>query len=289
MRSARLNVQGLARKDERLMRGLPAPTGFTYVSCDLRAGEPTCTTHFSQDKNYYAATFGMVGKVPYYEGDVLQIGSIYPMVASVSPIGKDRMREIFNTKFNGVPFPEAFAQDPDLVKNTDPKFYAIHKILTLGLGYSMGPRKLVTSAYDAGHIIPFKIAKEFFNQYWSLFPGVAKLGKLLEAKYKRDGYLINPFGYRLLPDKSYKALNYFIQSTVSGIMHVLCAKFFALCPWAVFTTIIHDELIMLVPIGREAEAKELMRQAEDSLNEDLNWRVRMRVGWAEGKDMYEAK
>ncbi len=286
---ARLNVQGLARKDEALMRGLPAPPGFTYVSCDLSAGEPTVTSHFSQDKNYHDATFNMVGKKPYYDGDLLRIGSIYLMVASVSPIGKDKMRTIFNTTWRGVPFPEAYLENPDIVKDAEPAWYAIHKVLSLGLSYSMGPRKLVTSAYDAGHVIKFPVAKEFYAKYWTTYPDVHKLGKLLEAKYKRDGYLVNPFGYRLKPNAPYKALNYFIQSSVSGIMHVLCAKFFAIAPWCRFVTIIHDELIMLVPTSRVAEAKLCMQQAEKSLNDNLKWRVNIRVGWAEGKDMYEAK
>jgi hypothetical protein len=288
-RVAKLNVQALARKDERLMRSLLAPPGMIAVSNDLAAGEPSCIAHFSKDKNYYDATLGMVGKEPFYDGEVLRIGSIYAMVASVSPIGKARMREIFSATYDGVPFPVAFTRNPDLVKDSDPKFYALHKILTLGLGYSMGPRKLVTQAYDSGHIIDFKTAKEFYNQYWALFGDVQKLAKLLEAKFTRDKYLINPFGYRLKPDKPYKALNYFIQSSVSGIMHILCAKYFAVCPWAEFVTIIHDELVQFVPIDRLEEAKAGMKQAEASLNADLKWSVNIRVGWAEGKDLYEAK
>lgn len=288
-KQAKLNVQALARKDERLMRSLFAPPGYSYVSCDLASGEPTCTTHFSQDKNYADATFNMVGRLPYYQDNVLKIGNIYLMVASVSPMGRDKMREFYHTKFDGVPFPEAYLANPDLVKDAEPAFYGLHKMLTLGMGYMMGPRKLVTQSYDAGHIVPFRQAKEFGQNYWGLFPDVQKLAKLLEAKYNRDKYLVNPFGYRLKPDKPYKALNYFIQSSVSGIMHILCAKFFAIAPWATFITIIHDELIMLVPNERLAEAREGMKRAEESLNADLKWRVRVRAGWAEGKDMYEAK
>jgi hypothetical protein len=272
-----------------LMRALKAPPGMLAVSNDLSAGEPTVISHFSKDKNYYDAAFRMVGQKPYYDGNVLRIGNIYAMVASVAPTGHKWMRDLYGSTFNGVPFPDAYVANPDLVKESDPKAYALHKILTLGLGYSMGPRKLVTSAYDAGHVIEFKTAKEFYNQYWSLFGDVQKLAKLLEAKYKRDGYLINPFGYRLKPDKEYKALNYFIQSSVSGIMHILCAKYFAICPWAEFVTIIHDELVQFVPIDRLDEAKAGMKQAEASLNADLKWSVNVRVGWADGPDLFEAK
>lgn len=286
---ARLNVQGLARKDKRLMSALKAPPGFSYVSCDLSAGEPTVTTHFSQDKNYYDATFGMVGKAPYYAGEILKIDNIYLNVASVSPIGKSKVRELYHTTWNGETFADRWLRDADLIKDEIKPLYALHKILALGLSYSMGPRKLVAQAYDAGHTLPFKVSKDFYDKYWTLYGDVYKLGKLLEAKYKRDGFLVNPFGYRLKPDKEYKALNYFIQSSVSGIMHILCAKFFALCSWARFVTIIHDELVMLVPTSRLAEAEACMRLVEESLNADLKWRVKIRVGWKPGTNMYEAK
>lgn len=286
---ARLNVQALARKDKPLMSALVAPEGYAYVSCDLASGEPTCTSHFSQDKNYHDATFAMVGQAPYYKGDILKIDNLYFTVASVAPTGKDRTKELFHTTWNGKTFAEQWLEDSDVIKNADKPWYALHKVLTLGLGYMMGPRKLVATGYDAGHVVPFKIAKGFHEKYWQLFGDVWKLAKLLEAKYNRDGYLVNPFGYRLKPDKPYKALNYFIQSSVSGIMHVLCAKFFAIAPWAEFVTIIHDELIMLVKIVDLPRTREAMKQAEASLNADLKWRVNIRVGWKEGRDMYEAK
>jgi hypothetical protein len=286
---ARLNIQALARRDKPLMSSLKAPEGFVYISCDLASGEPTVISHFSQDKNYHAATFGMVGKAPFYQGNVLKIDNLYFSVASVSPTGRDRVKELFNTTWNGLTFSEQWLANSDVIKDADKPWYTFHKVLTLGLGYMMGPRKLVTTAYDAGHILPFKTAKEFHKEYWSLFGDVWKLAKLLEAKYNRDKFLINPFGYRLKPDKPYKALNYFIQSSVSGIMHVLCAKFFAIAPWAEFVTIIHDELIMLVKIVDLERTKTAMKQAEESLNADLKWRTKIRVGWKEGRDMYEAK
>jgi hypothetical protein len=286
---AKLNVQGLSRRDPGLMSCLLPDQGNVVVSADLSAGEPTITSHFSRDPRYYAATFGMVGKPPYYDGEVLFIDDIYLMVASVSPIGRALMREMFNTKFNGLTFSQQWLVDADVIKTQIKDQRNLHKVLTLGLGYSMGPRKLVKSAYEKGHTLPLKTAKEFFNAYWELFSGVKRLADLLEAKFKRDGYLVNPFGYRLIPDPSYKAFNYFIQSSVSGLMNVLNAKFFALCPYAQFVTVIHDELIAEVPEEKAAEAKSIFYQAVQSLNDDLKWTVDVRCGWVEGKDWYTAK
>ncbi len=286
---ARLNVQGLSRRDPGLMSCILPNPGNIVVSADLSAGEPTIASHFSRDKNYYAATFGMVGKEPYYDGDVLMIDDIYLMVMSVSPIGKDVMRELFNTQFSGLSFAQQWVANADVIKGMIKDQRALHKILTLGLGYSMGPKKLVKSAYEKGHVLPLKTAQEFFKAYWTLFAGVKDLGNRLEQKFKRDGYLVNPFGYRLIPDPSYKALNYFIQSSVSGLMHVLCAKFFALCPYAEFVTVIHDELIIEVPEHKQEEAKQLFYQAVDSLNNDLNWSVKIRCGWVTGGNWFTAK
>jgi len=287
---AKLNVQGLARRDIGLMSTIIPQPGYVVVSCDLSAGEPTCTTHYSKDQNYYDATFGMVGKAPYYADDVLKIDDVYLTVMSVSPIGRDVMRNVFNDTYDGDTFAERWLKDPEFfTKRLLKKERQLHKILTLGLSYSMGPRKLVKSASDAGHILPLKTAKDFYSAHWALFSGVQAFGKRLEAIFQRQGYLVNDFGYRLIPDAEYKCLNYFIQSSVSGVMHVLCEKFFSVCDFARFITVIHDEVIMEIPLEKLAEAKQFMRNAEESLNSDLGWSVRIRVGWAEGKNWYEAK
>jgi hypothetical protein len=310
----KLNIQGLSRKFEPLMSCLVPDPNHAFVSIDLSAGEPTVTTHFSRDPNYYNATFGMVGKEPYYDRQgVLQIDDIYLMGMSVSPMGKDRMRALFNSKFPHVIYQEgvyyeerclapvppvtvqerSFAQqwvaDKQVILNQIKSERAFHKILILGLGYSMGPKHMVESAYKAGYKLSKKDAKAFFDAYWDLFKGVAELRDRLEAQFLVKGHLTNAFGYRLYPDPSYKALNYFIQSSVSGIMNVLKAKFFAVCPSAKYVTTIHDELILQVPTDQLQQAKDLMDLAVASLNQDLNWTVKVRTGWAEGRNMFEAK
>ncbi len=286
-----LNIQGMSRREKRLMSTLVADPGHVFVSIDLNAGEPTITTEFSKDPYYRMATFDMVGKEPYYDKNgVLCIDDIYLMGMSVSPMGHVKIRDAFdNMKFDGMSFSQAWLVNPDLIKTHLKEDRAFHKILILGIGYSMGPAHMVESAEAAGYDLTIEDARDFFNSYWELFKGVKRLGKNLEAQYAQDKYLVNPFGYRLVPDKEYKCLNYFIQSSVSGLINVVCAKFFGICKDATPVTIIHDELICQIPENKEEECKALFQKALDSLNEDLGWSVRIRTGWKVGKDLYEAK
>lgn len=285
----RLNPQGLARKDEPLMSAIKPDPGQVFVSCDLSSGEPTATSHYSGDRNYMDACLNLVGKEPFYRNDVLRIGNIYAMVASIAPTGKARMKELFHTRFGGIPFPQAYVANPDLIKETDPKFYGLHKVGGLGMGYGMRAKKFQIVAYDAGFNISLTDAEKFYQAYWGLFAGVKAFSDKCAAAFKLKGYLVNDFGYRLVPDKGQKAFNYFIQSSVSGIMHVLCSHFFALAPFCTLLLVIHDEVIFSCPADRVDEARAAMEKATDNLNNMLQWKVKVRVGFKAGNNLYEAK
>ena len=111
---AKLNPQGLARKDKPLMSAIVPDPGQVFVSCDLSAGEPTCTAHYSQDANYYDATFRMVGKRPYYTPkDLLKIDNLYYTVMSVSPMGKEKTKEIFHTTYQGQSFSQRWQENSE--------------------------------------------------------------------------------------------------------------------------------------------------------------------------------
>jgi DNA polymerase I-like protein with 3'-5' exonuclease and polymerase domains len=285
---AKLNVQATARRDPGLMSAIIPSPGHVFVSSDASAGEPTVTTHYSGDKNYYDACFGMVGKAPYYDGLILRISDIYLMTMSVSPIGAEDMRECFHSKFGGVSFAEQWLIDDEVIKKQLKTQRTFHKILALGLGYGMGPKKMCKSAYEKGYALEFNQAKAFFKSYWSLFSGVRALSDRLAEQVEQDGFIVNQFGYRLVPEP-HKAFNYLIQSTVSGIMHVYCAKIFAAAPWARFVTVIHDELIAEIPENKVEEFRQVIAAATDSLNADLNWSVKLRFGYVVGRNLFEAK
>ncbi len=290
MKRVRLNIQGLARRDEGLMGSLIADPGYTLVSVDLSAGEPTVTTHYSQDKNYADACFNMVGRKPFYdENGTLKIDDIYLTAASFSPLGRDRVKEAYQNTYSGVEFSEAWLLDADRIKSELKDVRSLHKILVLGIGYAMGPKKMVKSCYDKGYSISLRDAKEFINLYWAWCPKVKYLSDRLQMKFQEQGYLVNDFGYRLIPDKDYKALNYWIQSSVSGIVNILVYKYFSIFPQAQFVTVIHDELIFQVPTELLPQAETAMNQAVQSLNDDLKWSVQIRTGFKTGTNLYDAK
>ncbi len=284
----KLNVQALARRSKELVGTLLPEPGSIVVSIDLSAGEPTITSEFSKDENYLYATFSGVGQRPEYRNGILMIDDVYLMVMSVSPIGKDKMLELYKRGWPAGSFSDQWVTDAEVIKKELKYERQFHKMLCLGLGYGMGPKKMCKSAYDNGYELNFKTAKEFHSVYWLLFRGIRTFADRLSAQMARDGYIVNPFGYRFVCPEV-KAYNYFCQSTVSGVMHVFNAKLFAMAPWAFYISTIHDEVLVEVPLNRLEEFKKIKELCTQSLNEDLNWTVPIRTGWATGPSWYEAK
>ncbi len=290
--TARLNIQGLSRGCETLMRSLIPEPGKKFISFDLSSGEPTVTSHYSRDFRYKMANFDMVGKEPYFDKDgTLMIDDMYLMTASRFPLWSEKIKEVFHTTFDGMTFGEKWLEDSDyLAKGILKPERKIAKPLCLGIGYSMGPKKMVETMYDQGYELPLKDARAFFKLYWQLFPRVKILGDILKGRLnKNEGRLVNEFGYCLKPNSPHKALNYWIQSSVTGIMHLLTAKYAELNPSAEFVSVIHDECIYSIDIVDETEAIRLWQEAVDWLNATLKWTVNMRSGAAPGMDLYEAK
>lgn len=289
-RGARLNVQGMARREPLLQRCVVPPPGYVVASCDLAAGEPTVVAHYSKDPLYRYACFDGVGKTPYYNGNgVLMLSDIYLMTMSVSPIGAQPMRDLFdNGRFDGKTFAEQWLIDADTAKKPVKKDRDIHKMLKLAIDYGIGPKKMVKQCYERGYDLPLNTARQFHQRTWETFDGVRRFRDYCALKIKKDGYLVNAFGYRIVCSE-FKSFNAFIQSSVSGLMHVLIMKLFAIAPWAKLVTVIHDELVVDVPEHRKEDFQKALREASESLNEDLKWSCDVRVGCAFGRDWYEAK
>lgn len=293
----RLNVQALGRREKGLMENLLPDPGCELASIDLSAGEPTVTAHYSQDKNYFNACFNMVGKAPYMDAEgILQIDDIYLMGASKAPTGKATMLEAYHTTWNGLTFAERWLEDnllPEkdrVIRNALAKTRKFHKPVMLALQYGQMPGGMVSFAYDQGLSLTPKDAQEFWRAYWyDLFPDVRKLSDRLRATFKRRGYLVNEFGYRMVPERDSLCLNYHIQSSVSGIMKVYEEKLFTAAPFAQYKGTIHDEVIPQYPIGQREAMKVAAQRATDSLNKDLNWTVNIRTGFEVGANFFEAK
>jgi hypothetical protein len=271
------------------MRCIRPDSGWVTVSIDLASGEPSVSAHYSGDFFYRWATVDGVGKDPFYnDSGVLMIDDIYLMVMSVSPLHARIMREAFDTKYDGLSFVEQWWKDADVIKSKLKKHRNLAKMLALAISYGMGPKQMVKQCYDSGYSLDIAAAKAFHRAYWKLFADVKKLADKLAARVERDGFIVNQFGYRLVPEP-HKAFNYYVQSSVSGIMHVFNAKLFAIAPYAKFVTVIHDELLVDIPEDKIEEFRRAKDVATESLNKDLGWTVNIRTGYAVGRDWYEAK
>jgi len=283
----KVNLPALARRDVPFMECFEADPGKVFISSDFTSLEPSLTAHFSQDPNYRYATFDGIGKKPFInEHDVLMIDDIYLMVASVMPGLKEPVIEFFSDPNNCA----KWVKDSDWCKShkslKQPRKNA--KPATLGFNYGMGPKRFVKQCYDAGIPMGLTTAKAMYKAYWNLFPEIRKLTQALEVTFKKRGFFINPFGYRLTTEP-HKAYNAVIQSSASGVVDIMTYKFFELLPEAEFECLIHDEFIYQIDEKHLKKAREVTDICVESLNADLNWSIPMRLGFEIGKTFADLK
>ena len=293
-KGSKLNPQGMSRTFKPLMECLVADEGFSFVSVDLESGEPTATAHYSKDPNYIAATGGMSGQQPYYSDEnLLMLDDIYLMGASKQPDLMAALRQAFDDG--------AFKDwlvDKEKVQKKHPIVGPIRKKAkprVLGIGYEMGAKEMVAQALDSGNILSDADAQGSVDAYWNeTFVELNALRKKLQKLYSYQGYLVNRFGYLIRPDSPHKCLNYWIQSTINGEIDVLldqtCKAVEGLGKSEVYLDgIIHDELVFQYPTAQLHVLKDGMDSAVNYLNEMLNWDVKVKVGWAVGQTLFEAK
>lgn len=253
------------------------------------AGEPTIVAEMSKDPVYRYAVFDGVGKPPFYKDGLLYIDDIYIMMMSQFPMYSQYIHDLFhNHKFDGKSFAEQWLIDKEVIIKHVKNARAVSKLGTLGKMYGMGPTTMVNHMYNKGFTITPKDSKTFHSRFWNTLDGVRRFAKAAQRTVERDRKLVNPFGYRCVPEP-HKAFNAYIQSSVNGIIGVFCIKLFAIAPYATLVTIIHDELIVEVPKDKIDQFKQDAETAARSLNEDLKWSIAIRTGFVTGGDWYEAK
>ena len=284
-----LNVQGLPRKDRPFMSCLKPDPGYVLVSSDGQACEPTITAELSGDRNYRLATLDMVGLPPRYEDGQLIIDDLYLFVASVTKMGRGVIKDAWNRDWNGKTFAEQWVEDSEVIKKYLKPTRAFHKPLVLSVGYSAGPKKLSKYAYDCGYDLPLEDAKKFYRTYWDLFPDVRKLYDHMARIVENKGFFYNRFGYRCIPSSSHKAGNFLVQSSASGLLNLYAKLLFEAAPYAQFVTLIHDEIILQIPIDKYVDFCPTKDVVEEEVNRAINWSVKVRFGLVKGKDWYEAK
>jgi len=76
---------------------------------------------------------------------------------------------------------------------------------------------------------------------------------------------------------------------VSGIINYLTIEILEKADWAEFVTIVHDEIVVEIPLDKVEALKEIQKNVLTSLNSLLKWTIEIRMGFVCGKDLYEAK
>ena len=278
---AKLNIQGMSRRNGSQQRCIVADEGKSFVFSDLSAAEPSVTAHYSHDPKYLAATLEMVGQRPYYAKDgTLMIDDIYLMVASKFPKWAAEVKAAFEATYAEGQGYEIWTVDPEFIqKKILKKIRSQAKPLVLALAYGMGAKKMVLVAQQNGFELTLTEAQAFRKLYWATFKQVDLLQKKLIVQYNSLGHIVNDFGYALYPDSEHKVLNAVIQSTVSGLMNYFNDLFFNKCPQAEFVTNIHDEVIFQVRDCEMEQVKATFEVCVKELNERLGWQVPIRFGW----------
>lgn len=289
-KDTKLNSQGMSRSFEPLMSSIVSRSNKIFISVDLSAGEPSVTSHYSQDRQYTYCNFTGVGKKPFYKNKILMIDDMYIMGASVSPTGRKSIFDAYHSTWRGNSFADQWIIDKKVItkdSNMSSVRY-VHKKQILAMQYGQSPDGMVKKARDDGIKLSNHDAKLFHKAFWyDLFPDVRRLGERLKIINKKQGYLVNEFGFRMFPEIR-KSLNYWIQSSVSGVVDLLMISFYNLAPYANHLAIIHDELIFEVPDDKLQDAKKAMDMALDHVNRTLNWSIKIRTGWVEGRNFFAA-
>jgi hypothetical protein len=262
--------------------------GKVFVSGNC-AGEPTITTYYTKDK-HYSLLNGTEPFAPYWNAEgVLVISDIYLCTLSMFPKGQEVLLEAWNRNWPQGSFVDQWAHDKEVVKDYLGSPRTGFKAVALGLSYGMRPNKLRQTIRMFGWECTKEEAQKLYNNYWSFYSGLSKFIKAAGAKAKRQGYLVNEFGFRSSPEPN-KAFNWFIQSSVNPIINIFTLKVTELAPWAEYIVIIHDEVVFEIPEERTAEFKKICDESEAYLNSIINWKgVTMRTGFKAGKTLYDAK
>jgi len=283
-----LNVQGIPRRDKGFMSTLEADEGKLLISLDLFQGEPTVTSEFTQDRHYTLITSGKTFE-PYWNSEgFLVIDDIYLAGMSHNPVLRPHLVEAWNKKYNGKSFVEQWLEDKEVIKDDIKKWRQIAKVQVLGLGYGMQPKKLRFQLQSNGLKCSYDDARDTYDNYWKFFSGIKRFIKAVEQKNKKQGYLVNEFGYRSSPEVR-KSYNWMIQSTINPIICIFTLKLLEIAPYAEYVVLIHDETVFQIPENKVDDFRIKAKQAEEYLNSVLQWSIQVRTGFAVGKNMYEAK
>lgn len=283
MKTRRLNIQGLAIKEPRVVSNIISEPGKVFICRDLISGEPTITSMLSGCPYYTYATYTGIGVKPYWARGVLMVSDIYLMYASCNPITAAKVKELFD--------PDEWMRDPEIVKAKLKNERKLCKVVVLAASYGCGKTKLNIIFKENGFNVSRDDSDLAYESYWLLFKQIKCTIKNVERLLIKQGYLINYFGYKVTPVNTKDAFNYLCQSSVSGLINYYMQLIFEKGQHLQqrFVTCIHDSLITELPEENVEASDNVNEVVLAQLNSELGWNIPVRFDRRVGKTFAELK
>lgn len=257
--------------------------GQCFVTGNCIAAEPVITSLLSGCEYYTYATYTGIGKKPFWNRNILMVNDLYLMFGSVNPLTKQKIKEVFNE--------EEWMKDSEAVKAKLKKERSLNKLVCLSSAYGVGAKKLQSIFLENGYKITLEQTKEVLAEYWNLFKKIKQTINRLSRQFEKQGYLINLFGYRVVPRKPQDSLNAINQSSVAGLIGLFMKMKFEQGKHLdqKFVTQIHDCVITEIPIEMIEETKLVTENVLIELNKELQWDVPIRMDFHASTNFYGLK
>ena len=266
----------------------------SILSADFSALEPTLLASLSNDPVLKYATFEGEGKTPFIKDGVLWIDDNYIMAAYGAPF----MRSEIENKLDL----DNWTKDPTAEKNKLKNLRNLSKAIVLSTNYGAGPLKVQSKIReDLKLTIPLKNVEQFQESYWATLSTAHQYKRRIENEAYEKGYLINIGGFPLtffdrlggIVKGTHKALNRMLQSSANICMKLLLHYIYLkinkrddiiplVCDW-------HDATWLKVKKDSVEEAKIILDDSLNDLNNTLKLPLKLRLNYSVGGNFYEAK
>lgn len=264
--SGKLNLQQMPKVADFLM-ALKARPGMKLVQLDFAAVEPTVLAEFSQDKTLLAL----------YGPNAPADQDIYLYVSAKIPALSANIRKYYDPD---KPTKEGIA----LAKKHCKVDRQIAKVVVLSAAYNAGPPKIHETLTLAGIDITLNQVRQIHRDYWRLFWGVKRFDETLKDLWAANkGWFPSVLGTPicvaepLLKD----AVNRFCQTSGHQILQLWIyhidrlrtERGIEMYPWIVD---FHDEGIWEVPEANAEAVAQLMTDALDATNAELDMGIKIK-------------
>jgi DNA polymerase I-like protein with 3'-5' exonuclease and polymerase domains len=282
------NIQALSRNNKPLISALRTDPGWLLVESDFMAGEPTIISALTRDKNYTLINYTLRGKPPYMEGDLFLSSDPYISLMSIAPNTAKIFKDWLESFSSFEMLQHMWVTDKDSAIEPIKKYRKLMKIAFLALGYGCQSRKLRQIFNENGFNVSEADCEALFETFWHMFNGVERFNKAMQNIYKRQGYIYNPFGFRISTEK-HKVYNALIQSSLNGVMSLyidhLSKSGLVYKPF----TIIHDSLVFQIRSEDRDNVGIVIKDCITKINEELKWSVNVAFDYHIGENMYDCK